>query len=104
MWAVARDTPADPPTISELCTGSIGALNVIGRGLPVRDRIGSITPLSALRAARTHFSGNVGGWLQIDRDVATEVVRRVRDDQPEFVFAALTGVDKASHARGHESP
>ena len=23
---------------------------------------------------------------------------------PEFVFAALTGVDKVSHARGHDSP
>src|SRR5205085_7618472 len=102
--AVDRDIAADAPTIFELCNGSIGALNVIGRGLPVRDRIGSITPLSALRAARTHFSGNVAGWLQIDREVATEVARRICDDTPEFVFAALTGVDKVSHARGQQSP
>ena len=104
MSSVDRDIAADAPTIFELCDGSIGALNVIGRGLPVRDRIGSITAASALRAARTHFAGNVAGWLQIDRDVATQVTRRVRDGKPEFVFAALTGVDKVSHARGHESP
>jgi hypothetical protein len=104
MAAVDRDIAADAPTIFELCGSSLGALNVIGRGLPARDRIGSFTPLSALRAARTHFAGNVDGWLRIDREVASQVVRRVRDDRPEFVFAALTGVDKVSHARGQDSP
>jgi len=104
MRSVDRDIDAQSPTIFELCESHVGALNVIGRGLAKRDRIGSITPWSAFRAARTHFSGNVAGWLQIDREVADRVVRRVRDDAPEFVFAALTGVDKVSHARGQESP
>ncbi|HEY4130037.1 MAG TPA: alkaline phosphatase family protein, partial [Gemmatimonadaceae bacterium] len=104
MGAVDRDIAADAPTIFELCETSVGALNVIGRGLAKRNRIGSITARSAVRAARTHFTGNVAGWLQIDREVADEVVQRIRVDNPEFVFAALTGVDKVSHARGHESP
>jgi hypothetical protein len=104
MGAVDRDIDADAPTIFELCEASVGALNVIGRGLARKNRIGSITARSALRAARTHFSGNVAGWLQIDREVANEVVQRIRVDDPEFVFAALTGVDKVSHARGHASP
>jgi len=104
MGAVDRDIDANAPTIFELCEASVGALNVIGRGLPKRDRIGSISARSAIRAARTHFTGNVAGWLQIDREVADEVARRIRDDKPEFVFAALTGVDKVSHARGHGSP
>ena len=30
-------------------------------------------------------------------------MRRVREDRPDYVFAAFTGVDKASHARGHDS-
>jgi hypothetical protein len=94
MGAVDRDIAADAPTIFELSGSSLGALNVIGRGLPKGRRIGSITPRSAFRAARTHFSGNVAGWLQIDREVADQVTRRVRDDKPDFVFAALTGVDK----------
>lgn len=104
MGAVDRDIDADAPTIFELCQSSMGALNVIGRGLSKQNRIGSITAKSALRAARTHFAGNVSGWLQIDREVADAVVARVRDDKPEFTFAALTGVDKVSHARGQDAP
>ncbi len=104
MRAVDGDIDAEAPTIFELSASSLGALSVIGRGLAPRDRIGGITALSALRAARTHFSGNLDGWLQIDREVAAAVRQRVHDDRPEFVFAALTGVDKVSHALGHESP
>lgn len=104
MAMVDGDIDANAPTIFECCGRSLGALNVIGRGLPKRNRIGSITVRSALRAAVTHFTGNVAGWLQIDRDVARDVVRRVREDQPELVFAAFTGVDKLSHARGQQSP
>jgi hypothetical protein len=104
MAAVDRDIDAEAPTIFELSGSSLGALNVIGRGLSKGDRIGSLTPRSVLRAARTHFSGDVAGWLRIDHDVADQVVQRIRDDSPDFVFAALTGVDKVSHARGHDSP
>ena len=104
MGAVDRDIDSGAPTIFELADSSIGALSVIGRGLSPRDRVGTISVRSALRAARTHFAGNVAGWLQIDRDAADEVVRRIKRDRPSFVFAALTGVDKVSHARGHTSP
>ncbi|HEY9225065.1 MAG TPA: alkaline phosphatase family protein [Gemmatimonadaceae bacterium] len=102
--AVDRDIDPSAPTIFELCNSSVGALNVINRGLAKKDQIASLTFKSAFRAARTHFAGNVAGWLDIDRDVAAEVIRRVRDEQPEIVFAALTGVDKVSHSRGQDSP
>ena len=104
MSAVDRDIAGDAPTVFELCDSSVGALNVIGRGLPKANRIGSITARSAIRAARTHFAGNVAGWLTIDREVSEQVVRRVADEKPEIVFAALTGVDKVSHARGQDAP
>ncbi len=104
MGAVDDDIAPDAPTIFELCDTSLGALNVIGRGLPANRRIGSITARSALRAATTHFRGDVAGWLDIDREVARQVVPRVRDEKPDFVFAAFTGVDKVSHARGQSSP
>lgn len=104
MAAIDGDVDARAPTAFELCERSLGALNVIGRGLPKRNRIGSITLRSALRGAITHFTGNVAGWIGIDRDVARDVVRRVREDAPEFVFAAFTGVDKVSHARGQQHP
>ncbi|MGH7690105.1 MAG: alkaline phosphatase family protein, partial [Gemmatimonadaceae bacterium] len=104
MRAVDHDIAADAPTIFELAPSSLAALSVITRGLPVANRIGSITMRSAIRAARTHFAGNVAGWLDIDREVADEVVRRVADERPAYTYAAFTGVDKVSHARGHAHP
>jgi hypothetical protein len=103
MSAVDRDLDPEAPTIFELCEESLAALSVISRGLHKTRRIGAITARSAFRAATTHFRGNVAGWLDIDRDVADQVVDRVRTDRPAFTFAALTGVDKVSHSRGHES-
>ncbi len=104
MRAVDRDIAADAPTIFELAPSSLAALSVITRGLPPANRIGSITLKSAIRAARTHFAGNVAGWLDIDREVGDEVVRRVAGERPAYTYAAFTGVDKVSHARGHAHP
>src|ERR1043166_7695443 len=55
MGAIDRDIDPEAPTIFELTTASVGALNVISRGLPRRNRIGSLTAASVLRAATTHF-------------------------------------------------
>jgi hypothetical protein len=104
LGAVDDDIDPAAPTIFELCAPSLGALNVIGRGLPKANRIGRLTPRAAIRAARIHFAGNVAGWLDIDRDVADQVVDRVARERPEIVFAAFTGVDKVSHARGQSDP
>jgi arylsulfatase A-like enzyme len=100
MRRVDRDLDPTAPTLFELSARSVGALSVISRGLAPRARVTT----STARVARTHFSGNVRGWLDIDRDVVEEVVRRVRDERPDFVFAALTGIDKSSHAEGHDAP
>jgi arylsulfatase A-like enzyme len=110
MGLVDRDLDAAAPTIFELCPRSVGALSVIGRGLAAEQRIGGLDlgrlrSLGAVfRAARTHFTGNVAGWLDIDREVAEQITSRLREYQPDYAFAALTGVDKTSHAQGHESP
>jgi hypothetical protein len=53
------------------------------------------------RTAWTHFGGKVSGWLSIDRYIAREVAARIRQENPEFVFVALTGIDKTSHSEGH---
>ena len=100
MRRVDRDLDPTAPTLFELSAHSVGALSVISRGLAPRGRVTT----STARVARTHFSGNVRGWLDIDRDVVEDVVRRVRDERPDFVFAALTGIDKSSHAQGHDAP
>jgi arylsulfatase A-like enzyme len=87
----------------ELADSSIGALSVIRRGLEPSRQLGSGAAFVA-RTAVTHFRGNVSGWLDIDRNIGDRFVQRVRDERPEFAFAAFTGIDKASHAFGHDSP
>ena len=100
MRLVDRDIDRASPTIFELAKPSLGALSVIGRGLRRRDRIGQ-SPMFVVRAAATHFRGNVRGWLGIDRDVGEEAARRLRTERLKFAFIALTGIDKTSHAGGH---
>ena len=96
------DLDACAPTIFELVPNSIAALSVVTRGLAPSHRIGALTPKSALRATVTHFRGRAERWLDVDRESADVVVRRMREERPDFLFAAFTGVDKASHARGHD--
>ncbi len=103
MRCVDGDLDPEAPTIFELAASSLAALNVIGRGLPADRRIGS-SLWFAMKTGKTHFTGDVQGWLEIDRKVAAEVAKRIREHRPDFVFAALTGVDKTSHSRGHSGP
>lgn len=114
MGAIDRDLDAASPTMFELVPNSAAALSLITRGLPREGRMASLTPRAALRAARTHFRGDVGGWLEVDREVSARVIQRVRGSHfrgngngrraAQFVFAAFTGVDKTSHATGHAGP
>ncbi len=103
MKFVDSDLDPDAPTIFELARSSLAALNVIGRGLPADRRIGN-SLWFAIKTGRTHFTGNVQGWLDIDRSIAAKVAKGIRAQRPDFVFAALTGVDKTSHSRGHSGP
>ncbi len=103
MRHIDGDLDASAPTLFELAGPSLGALSVIARGLHRDERIGRSVRFVA-RAARTHFTGNVDGWLAIDRQVGAEVARFVRERRPRIAFAALTGIDKTSHAAGHDSP
>jgi len=97
-----EDLDPDAPTIFELVPNSLAALSVVTRGLPPSHRIGALTPRSALRATVTHFRGRAERWLDVDRESADVIVKRMREERPDFLFAAFTGVDKASHARGHD--
>ena len=103
MRHVDADLDPSAPTLFELAGPALGALSVIFRGLRREDRIGRGVAFLA-RAAKTHFTGNVAGWLEIDRQVGAKVARHIREHSPRVAFAALTGIDKASHATGHDSP
>lgn len=102
------DLDAAAPTLFELAPPGLAALNMIGRGLAPADRLAR-GPMFALRAAATHFRGDVAGWLRIDRDVGATVAAAIRaryaaGHPPRVVFCALTGIDKTSHAAGHTGP
>lgn len=103
MRHVDTDLDAAAPTIFELAPSSLAAMNVIGRGLRAHERLGQGLRF-VLRTGITHFRGNVRGWLSIDRDIADQFTKRFFNERPSFAFAALTGIDKTSHARGHDSP
>jgi predicted AlkP superfamily pyrophosphatase or phosphodiesterase len=103
MRHVDADLDPSAPTLFELAGPAAGALSVIFRGLRRPDRIGRNLAFLA-RAAKVHFTGNVAGWLEIDRQVGAEVARHIREHSPRVMFAVLLGIDKASHATGHDSP
>jgi arylsulfatase A-like enzyme len=100
MRLIDDDMDPSAPTIFNLVPSSIGALNVINRGLDKRNRIGHGLRFIA-RTSTIQFSGKVRGWLAIDRYIAGQVAEQIRVKRPDFVFAALTGVDKTSHSEGH---
>jgi hypothetical protein len=100
---VDKDIDPAAPTIFEICDTSLASLTPVGRGLRKRNRIGRLTPRTVFRAAKTHFSGDVTGWLDVDRDLATMVIDHIRREKPEFTFAAMVGVDKTSHSVGQPS-
>ena len=107
MRHVDADIDPEATTIFERVPDSFAALSIIFRGLSPDRRIGGFGLRSlrdALRVARTHFRGDVRGWLDIDREVCDRVLRKMRELRPSFVFVALTGVDKALHAKGAGAP
>lgn len=103
MRHMDRDLDARAATLFELVRSRFSAMSMIARGARRREKLGPGLRLLA-RIARTHWSGNVAGWLAIDRLVASEAARRIREHRPELSFVALLGLDKTSHASGHDSP
>jgi hypothetical protein len=101
MGAVNRDIDRDAPTVFELVPKSVSALSMITRGLDASRQLAALTPASAVRAAITHFRGDVAAWLDVDRDVSRRLIDRVRSSRVPYAFAAFMGVDKLSHQLGH---
>lgn len=102
MRHMDSDLDSRAPTIFELARSRLSAMSMIARGTRRREKLGPGLRLLA-RIARTHWSGNVDGWLAIDRMVASEAARRIAEHRPELSFVALLGLDKTSHASGHDS-
>lgn len=104
MGRINGDLDPSAPTVFELVPRSAAAFSVVTRGLARSGSLAALTPRSALRGAITHFRGRAERWIDIDREVADTVFEHVRANRPDYLFVALTGIDKASHARGPDSP
>ncbi|MBI2408676.1 MAG: alkaline phosphatase family protein [Gemmatimonadetes bacterium] len=100
----ARHADADlTPRVSTLfehAPDAIGSLTPLGRGLHPSRRMGFDWRFG-LRAAWTHFRGDVRGWLVIDRATGGAMAARIRRDRPSVAFCVHPGIDKTSHAVGH---
>jgi len=101
MMRVDGDLDPRAPTIFELVPGSVGALSVLTRGLSGDRKLMALSPRLAVRAALTHFRGDIAAMLDVDREIATEV--EARAGKTRYLFAAFGSVDKISHAKGQES-
>jgi hypothetical protein len=101
--ALPGDVDAAVPSLFELAPTAVGAQEVIGRGLRPSGCVGREARMR-VRTALTHFRGDVAGWLDIDREIARRFVAAVGARRPAVAFAALAGVDKVSHAEGHDAP
>nr|MCU0650135.1 alkaline phosphatase family protein [Gemmatimonadaceae bacterium] len=104
MRLLDRDLSREARTLFEHVGGDRGlaSFSMLGRGLPARRHVGKSVGMLA-RVTHTHFRGDLDAWLRLDERVADTVARRVRRERPRYLLAALTGIDKASHAEGPES-
>ncbi|HEX7938862.1 MAG TPA: alkaline phosphatase family protein [Gemmatimonadaceae bacterium] len=102
MARVDSDLDAGAPTIFELTPGSVGALSVITRGLSPQRKLMALSPRLAVRAALTHFRGDITDMLRVDREIARATEAHV--GTAPYLFAAFGSVDKLSHAKGQDSP
>ena len=102
MRKVDRDLTLEKPTAFERSGGGLAMMNMIGRGLPHRNKLTNSVKF-ALRAGYTHFRGDVAGWLDVDRALKAEMLGRVLSERPPFTFASFCGVDKTSHSVGHKA-
>ena len=103
MRKVDRDLTLETKTAFERAGGGLAMMNMIGRGLPRRNKLTDSLGF-ALRAGFTHFRGDVAGWLNVDRALSKQMLRRVTAERPPFTFASFCGVDKTSHSVGHRDP
>lgn len=103
-WAIRhldRDIHRQVPTLFEIVKPSLGSMTMLGKGLRVRDWVGRNLPYQ-LRGGLTHFRGSLQDWLKLDRFAGDDVASRITRTGSRYTLAAFLGIDKASHAEGHE--
>lgn len=102
--SMSRDLSPNATTAWEHVDGNaLGMESMITRGLPRTNQLDRGMTYAA-RVIHAHVAGDVDRWAALEEQLAERLVRRIRREQPRFVFAAFTAGDKAAHAAGADSP
>lgn len=101
---INTDLSPHAPTAFELVNGkALGFAAMITRGLPREAQLDRGIDYTT-RVIRAHVAGDVARWAALEAELAEQLIGRVRRERPQFVFAAFTAGDKATHAGGAGAP
>lgn len=98
IWHVDRDVDPTSPTLFELAQPSLSSSCMLARGAS-HGRIGRSVAWM-LRAAPTHFRGDLEGWRRVEQRAMQQFLHRFAQVQPRLSVMVVSGPDKFSHQRG----
>ena len=102
--SINNDMSPTVATVFERTGGAaLGMQAVVTRGLPARRQLDRGF-VHAARVIHAHVTGDVDRWLALEEELTETLVRRIREEHPRFVFAAVTSGDKAAHRGGEREP
>jgi hypothetical protein len=101
IWHVDGDVQADAPTLLELARPSLAGMSMLGRGAS-HGRIGRSLAWM-LRAAPSHFRGDLLGWRRVEQQATRAFLSRFAAVRPRASVLAITSPDKFAHAYGSDS-
>jgi hypothetical protein len=101
IWHVDGDVHADAPTLLELARPSLAGMSMLGRGAS-HGRIGRSLAWM-LRAAPSHFRGDLLGWRRVEQQATRAFLSRFATVRPRASVLAITSPDKFAHAYGSDS-
>ncbi len=102
IWQVDRDVHPDLPTMFELAQPSLSAMSMLGRGAS-HGHIGRSVAWM-LRAAPSHFRGDLFGWQRVEQRATAAFFTRFASLRPRLSVLALTSPDKLAHKYGPHAP
>lgn len=98
IWHVDSDVSRDVPTLLEYARPSLSAMSMLGRGA-THGRIGRGVAWM-LRAAPSHFRGDLLGWRDVELKATAAFLRQFGRVRPRFSILAITSPDKFAHKYG----
>jgi hypothetical protein len=101
IWHVDGDVCGQSPTLLELAQPSLAGMSMLGRGA-THGRVGRGLAWM-LRAAPSHFRGDLLGWRHVERKCTAAFLRKFARVRPRMAVLAITSPDKFAHKFGSRS-